>query len=202
MVMIMISKLLSLETVLYQVKEMEQFYISYDRIASEKKASSEVLLIRLCNESLSQDMNAVLSRLSKLEAGVITAPASIPAGTPKSIGEISVKNEEPMQAVAQSEQKPMEKRNTGEFEGSVKLKNQLQNVAYIKPWIPQIRFALDSDRLQLIASPFVNSLLQSSDAKETILQAAQKIDPSIQDLIFVQSATMNTTENKNEFEGL
>ena len=96
----------------------------------------------------------------------------------------------------------IEKRNTGEFEGSVKLKNQLQNVAYIKPWIPQIRFALDSDRLQLIASPFVNSLLQSSDAKETILQAAQKIDPSIQDLIFVQSATVNSTENKNEFEGL
>ncbi len=181
-VLVEISKLLTLETVLYQVKEMEDFYISYDRIVTDKKASSEILLIRLCNESLSQDMNAILSRLSKLESGTICA-----------------KNSEKTKAPI-----PFQKDSfncTGEFNGSLKLKNLLQNVPYIKPWISQIRFESDGNRLNLIASSFVNALLQSSDAKDTILQAAQKVDPSIVDLMFVQT-DQAPSESTNDFEGL
>jgi len=194
-----ISKLLTLETVLYQVKELEDFYISYDRIATEKKASSEILLIRLCNESLSCDLNAVLSRLSKLESGATVSvikpdPCEDKAFSPKPNSDPVVKNEE-------KEKASQVKSSSGEFEGSLKLKNYLQNVAYIKPWIPQMRFSLDDDRLQLIASPFVTALLQSSDAKETILQAAQKVDPTIVDVLFIQSE-QTSTETKNDFDGL
>ena len=64
-----------------------------------------------------------------------------------------------------------------------------------------MRFELNGDCLHLIASPFVNSLLQSSDAKETILQAAQKIDPAVADLVFIQS-NQAPSESKNDFEGL
>lgn len=195
-----ISKLLSLETVLYQVKEMEEFYISYDRIATEKKASSEILLIRLCNESLSQDMNAVLSRLSKLESGAVQISSKVKELKKESvevISEVGLRSEnaseEPSVKVAV--------RNNGEFDGSLKLKNLLQNISYIKPWIPQMHFELEENCLRLVASPFVTSLLQSSDAKDAILQAAQKIDPSISDLIFVQS-DQAPSENKNDFEGL
>ena len=97
-------------------------------------------------------------------------------------------------------QKPQAQGNS-ECEGSLKLKNLLQNIPYIKPWIPQMRFELQGDCLHLIASPFVNSLLQSSDAKETILQSAQKIDPAILDLVFDQT---NQAPSKitNDFEGL
>ncbi len=72
----------SLETILYQSKVLEDFYAGFDRITNSKKASSEILMIRLCNESLSGDMNAVLSRISKLESGVVTSPAKKPASKP------------------------------------------------------------------------------------------------------------------------
>lgn len=198
-VLVEISKLLSLETVLYQVKELEEFYISYDRIATGKKASSEILLIRLCNETLSQDMNAVLSRISKLEADRISAPFV-------SHTQVSEKEDKSFPSSLQDApvcDAPSEKKQnqSSEFDGSLKLKNQLQNVPYIKPWLPQIRFSMDGDRLQLVASPFVTSLLLSSDAKEAILQAAQKIEPSIVDLLFIQT-DQAPSENKNDFEGL
>ena len=195
-----ISELISLETVLYQAKVMEEFYISYDRIATEKKASSEILLIRLCNESLSQDMNAVLSRLSKLESGAVSIPSARQEMHVESEKASSVDNSKPVETDVSAPTKPQITDNR-EFEGSLKLKNLLQNIPYIKPWIPQMRFELEGDCLHLIASPFVNSLLQSSDAKEAILQAAQKIDPDISDLVFDQS---NQAPSKitNDFEGL
>ena len=195
-----ISELISLETVLYQAKVMEEFYISYDRIATEKKASSEILLIRLCNESLSQDMNAVLSRLSKLESGAVSIPSARQETHVESEKASSVDNSNPVKTDVSAPTKPKFTDNR-EFEGSLKLKNLLQNIPYIKPWIPQMRFELEGDCLHLIASPFVNSLLQSSDAKESILQAAQKIDPDILDLVFDQS---NQAPSKitNDFEGL
>lgn len=194
-----ISKLLSLETVLYQVKEMEEFYISYDRIATEKKASSEILLIRLCNESLSRDMNAVLSRLSKLESGAVQVPSKV-AVTKKQSDDAVAMSESPRRNSSESVKETVVKTNA-EFDGSLKLKNSLQNIPYIKPWIPQMKFELDGNCLRVVASPFVNSLLQSSDAKETILQAVQKIDPDVLELTFVQ-VSQTSSENKNDFEGL
>lgn len=199
-ILVEISKLLSLETVLYQVNEMENFYISYDRIATGKKASSEILLIRLCNESLSQDMNAVLSRLSKLESGAVVVPQSRERPMQKAIPTEAPADSLTEKADVRQENTP-KKSASGDFEGSLKLKNSLQNVAYIKPWIPQIRFTLDDDRLQVIASPFVNGLLQSSDAKDAILQAARNIDPTIADVLFVHS-DQTTAEVKNDFDGL
>lgn len=199
-----ISKLLSLETVLYQVKEMEEFYISYDRISTGKRASSEVLLIRLCNEALSQDMNAILSRLSKLESGTVVISNDSGNTNDKSIA----KDDEPspssqMDANVTSRNTEINQRAKTEFEGSLKLKNLLQNVPYIKPWIPQISFSMDGNRLHLIATPFVNGLLLSSDAKETVLQAAQKIDPSIADVLFVESSQSQQAANvASDFEGL
>lgn len=195
-----ISHLISLETVLYQAKEMEEFYISYDRIATEKKASSEILLIRLCNESLSLDMNSVLSRLSKLESGTVRISAK--DQEVKREGVKAVLPEGPKAPIENDDEPPRSAvQGKREFEGSLKLKNLLQNIPYIKPWIPQMHFELEGERLHLVATPFVNSLLQSSDAKETILQAAKKIDPVISDLIFVQS-NQAPSENKNDFEGL
>jgi len=199
-VLLEISKLLTLETILYQVKEMEDFYISYDRISTGKKASSEILLIRLCNETLSQDMSAVLSRLSKLESGAVQiSTSSVPAKKEPLKGETVPVSEE-ISETKSAEPKEVKKVST-EFDGSLKLKNQLQNIPYIKPWIPQIRFQLDGDRLQLIATPFVTALLQSSDAKETILLAAQKVDSRITDLLFVQTE-QSPSEIKSDFEGL
>ncbi len=197
-----ISKLLSLETILYQVKEIENFYISYDRISTGKKASSEMLLIRLCNESLSQDMNAILSRLSKLESGVVISskPLASEKATHSQERDVPAKSAKTESSPDAAPSQP-KSNSTGGFEGSLKLKNLLQNVPYIKPWIPQIHFALEGDRLHLIATPFVNGLLVSSDAKSTILQYAQKIDPSITDVLFVESS-QQMSEVKNDFDGL
>lgn len=195
-----ISKLLSLETILYQVKEMEDFYISYDRISTGKRASSEILLIRLCNESLSQDMGAVLSRLSKLESGDVTFSKPLPVPEQKCVKVTPDNSSVPLATDVVSKQ-PASPQSNSEFQGSLKLKNLLQSVPHIKPWIPQIHFSLEGNRLHLIATPFVNGLLLSSDAKETVLQAAQKVDPSITDVVFIESTQQNV-EVKNDFDGL
>ena len=195
-----ISKLLSLETILYQVKELEDFYISYDRISTGKRASSEILLIRLCNESLSQDMSAVLSRLSKLESGAVTFSKPLIASEQK-CAKVNSENLPATTSTDSASEQPSNSQPNSEFEGSLKLKNLLQSVPHIKPWIPQMRFSLEGNRLHLIATPFVNGLLISSDAKETVLQAAQKVDPSIMDVLFIESTQQNV-EVKNDFDGL
>ncbi len=196
-----ISKLLTLETILYQIKEMEAFYSSYDSISTGKKASAEILLIRLCKESLSQDTSALLSRISKLERAMESG-VSLPQ---KAMREETI---EIKKAAEPSPQKPKVPEppapfalKSSEYSGSVKLKNRLQDIAYIKPWLSQIRFVEKDGVLVLQTSSFIKGLLLGSDAKEAVLKAAQAIDSSVIDLKF-EETNENISQEINFFEGL
>ncbi len=190
-----ISELISTETVLYQVKELENFYISYDRISTGKKASAEILMIRLCNENLAGNMESVLSRLSKLESGkrVVSEAKSIEKDYTKRNAEDITKPKETKKAESEKE--------NDKFDGSLKLKNLLQNIPYIKPWLPQMNFGAEGNNLLVFVSPFVKGLLLSSDAKDVILDCAKKINSDFSDVLFLdQDKTPSQTENG--FEGL
>ena len=190
-----IAQSISLETVLYQAKVLEEFYAGYDRITNSKKASSEIMMIRLCNETLSSDMDAVLSRLSKLENGTVSV-----ASTPKKAEKTEkIVNTTPKTQSFAQETKVTAK--TGDYEGSVKLKNLLQNIAYIKPWLEQMRFVVNEEKLELYVSPFVKGILESSDAKEKILESAKKITPEIFDVVFLEEKN-KTGQTSSGFEGL
>ncbi len=191
--LINISEHVTTETVLFQIKELESFYISYDRISTGKKSSAEILMIRLCNESLSMDSEAILSRLSKLESGTVKA----------TVDRVEAK---PVQSKVTIPVKPVEKQEESlsskpKFDGSLKIKNLLQNIPYIKPWLGQISFDAEGEKLLVYASPFVKGLLLSSDAKEAILECAKKINPNFIDVLFLDEQK-NSTQITNDFEGL
>ena len=192
-----IAKLLTVETILYQVSELEKFYLSFDRIATGKKASSEILIIRLCKEELSQEPGALLSRISRLESGA-TFSKSAPVTTQKqkkvpSAAELQTEDKEIKTAEA-----PMVEQAYSE---SLKLKNALQSITSFKPWIQQMSFRKEGTILHVLVGSFAKNILIASGAKQTILEVAQKIDTDIQDLIFDEK-TEKSEVNTTGFEGL
>lgn len=193
-----IAGLLSLETVLYQIGEMESFYSSYDRISTGKKASSEILILRLCKETLSQDPSALLSRISKLERALengVEFPKKKAAPLPK-----EEKKQEPSPSPTPKAE-PSAPLAGSEYSESVKLKNLLHEIAYIKPWLAQIKFEQSGSSLVVKTSSFIKGVLQGADASSGILKAAQSIDPSIEEVHF-EEATSNQNQESNPFEGL
>ena len=195
--LIEISGKVTTEMVLYQIKELESFYISYDRISTGKKSSAEILMIRLCNESLSVSNEAILARLSKLESG-----AFVPSQNKTVVKSepTEVKREEKAEKI-EKENKAQTSNAKAKFEGSLKIKNLLQNIPYIKPWLGQIELDAEGEKLLVFASPFVKGLLLSSDAKDTILECARRFDPNFTDVQFLDEKK-NTVQIVNDFEGL
>ncbi len=191
-----ISKCMSIETILYQAKELESFYITYDRISTGKKASAEILLIRLCNEKLSSSPEAVLSRLSKLEAG-----ERVLSGAPTPKKKEHIAQEKVPEQVDPSPKMDAKQLVNGVYEGSLKLKNLLQNVPYIKPWIGQMQFERRENTIVVLSSSFVKGLLLSSDAKNVILDCVGKIDADVCDVQFEEISSSQTTSSDG-FEGL
>lgn len=193
-----IAKSVTTETVLYQIKELESFYISYDRISTGKKASSEILMIRLCNELLSMDTEAILARLSKLESGAVTVNASAKKEDKSALPKTKSEKKTEITENRDVSEIPAAK---SKFDGSLKIKNLLQNIPYIKPWLGQMQFDVEGEKLLVYVSPFVKGLLLSSDAKDTILECAKKIDAGFSDVLFLDEQK-NTAQQKNDFEGL
>ncbi len=180
-----ISKLHSSESILYQAQLLEDFYAVYDRIANEKKASVEILMIRLCSPMLNSSNEAILARLSDLErAGVVTR--SSPA-----IESTTVSIEKPFSdgAVLRSDHVVLEEEqedasaNDTSFRELV-LKNALQDQAFIKPWLPQISFSKSDATLRVLSTPFVKGILSASGASELILNAAKELHPEITSIVF------------------
>jgi len=182
-----IAKNYSIETILYHAKELENFYVSYDRIATEKKASLEILMIRLCNEKLSDSREALLSRISKLEKGFVSAPkrandekergaavdssAAIPVAS-------SEKSREYKAVMEMSQEKGKR------YSGALKLKNALQEEAFIKPWIAQMEFDKKENILFVFTGSFVRGMLTSTHADDIILKYASELDPDITSIVF------------------
>lgn len=193
-----IASLLSLETVFYQIKEMEAFYSSYDRISTGKKASSEILILRLCKETLSQDPSALLSRIAKLEKALEGGIVSV-SQKPKT-AKIEHKKE-PLPEKSVKAGKESEKPALGtEYSESLKLKNLLQEIAYLKPWLSQIKFEKNGSRLIVKTTSFTKGVLLGANAQNKILEAAGSIDPTIEEVVFEEVKSEN--QESNPFEGL
>jgi len=169
-----ILPLVTAESVLYQAKVLEDFYVSFDKIATGKKSSSEILMIRLCNESLDDRKEALLSRIAKLEKAISEGNfSSNPIQTEEKQGFSERKT---------SESASLPKSDSfsdGAFEGAVRLKNKLQEEAFIKPWLSQLEFFKQQGTLIVRTGAFVKGMLVSTNAHDTILSCAKEIDSSL-----------------------
>jgi DNA polymerase-3 subunit gamma/tau len=190
---------LTLETILYQIGQMESFYSSYDRISTGKKASSEILILHLCKESLSQDPSALLSRISKLERAL--EGGAVPPKKKSPSNDEKIKKIEPLVSQPLPKEEVQSAPNGFEYAQSIKLKNLLQEIAYIKPWLAQIKFEQNGACIVVKTSSFIKGVLLGADAKNAILESAKSIDPSIEDVSFEEPKS-NPIQESNPFEGL
>jgi len=188
-----IASVLSVETILFQAKLLEAFYVSYDRIASGKKSSAEILMIRLCREDLSESSEALLSRIAKLENAL--SSGVVPKGQMEAEKTIPAKPAQKFHAEPQPEMKNSQKdAQPKRFAASVKLKNLLQNEQFLKPWLPQIEFVKEGDVLHLQTGSFAKGILVQTNAQDLILNAAKQVDPEIRSLVLEEKQEKNQTD--------
>ena len=193
-----IASLLTPEEVLYQAEELESFYTRYDRIASEKKASCELLFLRLCNPSLSESVSALAARLSSLErrikkgAAVSPVPDCVPSEET-----VPERKTAPVQKKPETPSEATEKKSSG-YAYTLQLKNLLQNEPFLKPWVSQLRFEQDQNTLLVYASPFTKGMIVSVKGDEKIRAAAASLSPEISRVQMVEKSD----EDQNLSSGL
>lgn len=190
-----IAALLPQETIIYQSKLIEEFYTSYDRIASEKKASGEILFLRLCNPSLSDGAEALAARIADLEKK-IAAGVGVPVKK-ESAKKPEGKTEEPKKKAPQENPPAAE---NGSYPYTVKLKNLLQSEAALSSWLPQIDFVQKGDMLSILTGSFAKGVLASMGAQEKILKIAQSLSPEIQKAVLEEKSAVakNTVSDLDE----
>ncbi len=199
-----IAENVTAETLTFQIRALEDFYVSYDRIVSDKKASAEILMIRLCNENLSKDPGALLSRISKLEkaiAGGILPLKKNEKMTPDPLNDMSREtSSEPGPAPEEIDQANT---SNGErkFFAVAKLKNLLQQEKFFKPWLSMIDFIKKDKVLILQTGAFAKGVLSTADGKNLILKYAKEVDPEIEEIAF-QEKKQENTPTASQFEGL
>jgi len=186
-----IADSLTLETVLYQSKLLEEFYHSYDKIATGKKASAEILIIRLCQENLSLDTDALLSRISKLER-------AFSDGDPLTVAP-SAKEEKtktvPKAVVSEKKQED------GVLAESLRLKNKLQDLSYLKPFLEHVEFYKEGTTLVLKTGAFVKRMFEAKDVQDAVLNAAKELDLCVNDIV-LREKSATVADSSSQFEGL
>jgi len=71
------------ETLLYHCNLLEQAFFSMQKFNSVKRIIAEFTLVRMCDESLDQSNEALLSRIAKLEEALVVGNFSKPVAEPK-----------------------------------------------------------------------------------------------------------------------
>lgn len=186
-----IADSLSVETVLYQTKLLEDFYHSYDRIATGKKASAEILMIRLCQDNLSTDTDALLSRISKLEKAIsdgVKPSVSVSAIPAKKSPEAKVENKET-------------KFEDGVLAESLRLKHKLQELSYLKPFLEHVEFLKEGNALVIKSGAFVKRMFEAPDVQAAVLNAAKELDLPIESIV-LREKEQASESNSSQFEGL
>ena len=194
-----IASSLTVETIMYQSATLEAFYVSYDQIATGKKAAAEILMIRLCKEELSTEPAAILSRISKIEKALRSGAVT---STVRDDGEVSEIESKP-QAVCDTPAQAESIQNEGsDFAGSVRLKNALQQEPFLKPWLSQIDFEKRGTVLHVLTGSFVKGMLLSAKADELIEKAAKEIDPLILSISFDEKDQNTSSSASADLEDL
>ena len=102
------AKLFTKETLLWHCRVLDDTFFALQRAGASKRTIAEMALIKMCNSNLDTSADAILSRLSKLEAAVATGRLGAVASSQapeaeKTIGETTEKI-----GTARSEAKPEE----------------------------------------------------------------------------------------------
>ena len=112
-----VSALFTKETLLWHCRVLDDTFYALQRAGASKRSIAEMALVKMCNSNLDTSADAILSRLSKLEAAVAEGRmgmVSAPAPTPKTIETIKPKEETPKTSGAAAENTPQPASKTAE----------------------------------------------------------------------------------------
>jgi len=184
-----IAKHLSKDRIFYHISVLENFIFSYDKIPSEKKSSVEITFAKLCDESLSEEIEAIRARLEALEnssvlhsnkkentsnISTIVKEEDIP---PFDIDE-PIKEKEPLKKTVEADtvrknEIPKEvKEDTpanNEFEIILKkLKVALQKEVLTAPYLPSVNFREEDTVFVVETGSFIVRILRTSGYEEIV----------------------------------
>ena len=187
------------ETILYQTSQIQNFYLTFDHIAENRRASLEVLLMKLCRESLSAAPEAILSRIAKLENNhPVPAPAKkSTVGKEKK----STPDQKPAPQVLASSEKDMTDAPKT-YDLSPKLKSVLQGEPFLKPWVSMMRFEKNGSNLKVYTGSFAKGVLSSAGAAKIIQSLASGIDSEILSVEILESSSDASNPQNDSLEGL
>jgi len=189
-----IAELHTLESLSSHIRVLEEFYVTVDRISSCKKASVEILMVRLCCESLSDDTSSLLARISRLESAVEKGLPLVSAGEDTN-KEVPVQTLVAPQTETVGGMQEKSGNESSEFSGKVKLKNQLLTIPFLKPWVPQLEFIKQGQTLHILCGAFAKGVLGSDTCRASILECASKVDPEISAVSVEAKANTDVTPN-------
>ncbi len=195
-----IANIPSVETILYQIKILEEFYASYDRIATGKKASSEILMIRLCREETGDDLSSILARLSKIENNLSGGASIKPvASFPKE--KIAVSENSPVE-IKTEEPSKVKQSGADEFPQNLQLKRMLQNESFLKPWMEHVSFSKSGANLVIRCADFTKGILSQPATLKLIEEKAREVDSDIVGIVFEAPNDNKLNSTSSEFDGL
>ncbi len=185
------------ESILYQAGLLENFYNTYDRITSDKRASGEILFIRLCRPETSLSVDALAARVASLEKALSGKGtiAPIRAEEPKNVN-VPVKEAPPPA--------PTETRNNGtngQYPQRAKLKNLLQGEMSIKYIIENASFQQEGSVLHVLTSEMFRGMLIAAGGEELILKYARELTPEITSVV-IGTAPAKTEQKADGLEDL
>ena len=93
-----VSALFTKETLLWHCRVLDDTFYALQRAGASKRSIAEMALVKMCNSNLDASADAILSRLSKLEAAVAEGRIGIvsaPTPAPKTVETVKPKEEIP-----------------------------------------------------------------------------------------------------------
>jgi len=198
---------LTVEEIILHADLLERFYIDYDRIATEKRAASEIMMIKLCRAEICDDQKALAARISRLEkqleTGVVIAEKGFASDPSRKDEKVKPpKTGHSPKPSRQIDREEASKKDDSLFSDSTRLKSLLQGEAFLKPWVSGLKFSKNGNTLHVICGAFTKGILENSNAQASILTHAKEIDSGISAVIFDVEEPNSIKQTSTEFDGL
>lgn len=170
---------ISPEDILYQSGLLEAFFNGYDRIATDKKASGEILMIRLCRPQTTLSVEGIAARIAavenRLDSGAPILPKREKAPSPEKKAPPAPVTDLPVPGTP--------------YPQRAKLKNLLQNEKSIKYLLQNVSFVQDGTVLRVIAPEMTLGMIRAARGDELILGCAKELTPEITSVVMEPAAS-------------
>lgn len=177
-----LSRLVSVEQLLYFLSELSAFINQADALGVGKKTSAEITVLRLCHPSASSSMEAIQARLAVLEQALKTGGAAAEAAMPEK--EEKKKPAEKPRAEVEAASLKKTPRGLSAFEETERfIRLFSEQEPMMKFFVANAKIFRNDDRLVIRCDRIAKDLLGAEKTKSGALAVARSIDPQIREIV-------------------